>query len=376
MIFVDKYLYQIGQKLSTNSSDFIILEQIMMNCGQSKTRKGYVCKCLKCDSKFKIFESNIKRGCGCSVCSNHKVKRGYNDLCTKYPDIAKMLLNQNDGYTHLPQSNKIAKWKCPNCGLVIEKQYNVVLRNGLCCPCCSDGFSIPNRFMASVLSCIGINFETEKLFEWSHNKRYDFYIPQINTLIEMQGGQHYQEIAFMRGSQKENDEFKRKIAIDNGITHYICVDARKSDFEYLMNSIKCSELSFLIDFDKVDESKVKENLTTPLSNKVAELWNSGYKIVDISNRLQINRITTRKYLQQAADRGLCDYDKTTAQKRGAKGIGKKKPVICVTTGMKFESALAAEQYYHIRHVGECCNGNLQSAGKYNGIPLCWEFINL
>lgn len=39
-----------------------------------------------------------------------------------------------------------------------------------------------------------IDFIKEKIFDWSDNKRYDFFLPKFNLLIEYNGVQHYKEI--------------------------------------------------------------------------------------------------------------------------------------------------------------------------------------
>lgn len=53
-----------------------------------------------------------------------------------------------------------------------------------------------------------------------------------------------------------------------------------------------------------------------------------------------------------------------------------KRVICVTTGMVFDSIKAAAQYYLMSASGisKCCNGKAKSAGKLpNGQKLVWKF---
>lgn len=72
-------------------------------------------------------------------------------------------------------------------------------------------------------------FENQKKFNDLKDKsylKYDFYLPEKNTLIEFNGKQHYKEIAFFGGrkkflKQKHHDWLKRKYAIKNNIIESI-----------------------------------------------------------------------------------------------------------------------------------------------------------
>ena len=53
-----------------------------------------------------------------------------------------------------------------------------------------------------MLSQLNLSFDREKVFEWSEGdakkaykgrKRYDFYLPASNTIIEVHGAQHYEK---------------------------------------------------------------------------------------------------------------------------------------------------------------------------------------
>jgi hypothetical protein len=77
--------------------------------------KGMTQKVLwKCDLGHEWsaqIHARTRQGHGCPVCSGKKVLPGFNDLATKFPDIAK----EADGWdptTVMPGSNKKLQWKC------------------------------------------------------------------------------------------------------------------------------------------------------------------------------------------------------------------------------------------------------------------------
>lgn len=69
--------------------------------------------------------------------------------------------------------------------------------------------------------------------------RYDFFIPSVNVLIEVDGEQHNPEDARNTLTLQENDEKKNRYAVDNGyILHRISTRPAKTFTDRLMKTIK------------------------------------------------------------------------------------------------------------------------------------------
>ena len=113
--------------------------------------------------------------------------------------------------------------------------------------------SFPERVMAGVLEELGVMYIREKTFSWSFcpnmgmsgPRRYDFYIPSINTIIEVHGAQHYTEAHFADGcrtleEEQANDVLKERLAKSNGIQDYIIVDASRTSMANLRESIEAN----------------------------------------------------------------------------------------------------------------------------------------
>lgn len=72
----------------------------------------------------------------------------------------------------------------------------------------------------------GIEFERQKTFDGCRAKkrlRFDFWLPTYNTLIEIQGLQHYNEKYYNYREMQAHDQTKKDYAATNNITLY-CLD--------------------------------------------------------------------------------------------------------------------------------------------------------
>lgn len=290
-----------------------------------------------------------------------RVVKGKNDLWTTHPEIAKLLLNEDDGYTLSKESHKKTDFKCPNCGVVIRnKHVKAVVKYGLKCPNCSDGISYPEKFVSCLLDFLNVAYIRDAAAHWSGDKRYDFYIENMSLIIEAHGAQHYSlEKAFNKDNARDeafNDAYKRKLALDNGIKNYIELDCRNSDFNYIKNSILNSKLASMFDFDNVDWNQVGQNSLKSKVLEVCDVYNSGIKsTIKIANMLNLHVTTVRDYLGRCADVGLCDYSPD-----------RHKQIICVDTGEIYHSLQAVNDAgFNMSQVSECCHGTAKTCGGYN-----------
>ena len=155
--------------------------------------------------------------------------------------------------------------------------------------------SYPERVMASLLDLLNVNYEREKVFSWSHVqnsgddslngiKRYDFYIPSLSTIIEMHGEQHYSGSFEKIGGrtllqEQENDSIKEKLAKDNGIQHYIVINASISDIKYIRDSIKDNQdFTELLDIQDINWKDVHAGTQTKIDADVEfPLFEESYK---------------------------------------------------------------------------------------------------
>ena len=268
--------------------------------------------------------------------------------------------------------------KCLDCNHI----YDIRETHITSCPMCSDRVSYPEKFIHNLLNQLNVTYEVEKKFDWAGWKRYDIYIPNINTIIEVHGLIHYvnmyKEDLKLR---QQNDIYKYKLAIKNNISKYIVIDARESNINYIKLSVLDSELNNLYDLSQINWLQCHEYATKSIIKQVSDLWNENKTKEEISNLLNIPLSSVAPHLRTADELGYCIYDKYTNYINGKKNSNKVKnqysPVRCINTGEIFESQILASKSYNIYKSGisECCRGRILSAGKHpiTKEPLKWEY---
>jgi len=385
-----RYKYKVGEMFNFKNGTIRITKQIRINKGEKYSDKGYNYECLSCGyCDGEITEFALTKQIGCSVCSGHKVLKGYNDLWTTHFHVASKLFNPEDGYKYTYGSNKKVDFKCLDCGEVIKNKiiYNVV-RQGFSCPRCSDGISYPEKFVYNFFQQLNINFKIQQKFNWSDNKRYDFYIANKNTIVETHGEQHYSKGFYSIHSQKvksleeekENDSSKEELAKENGIDKYIILDCRKSELDWIKNSILNSELARLYDLSKIDWLKCHEYACNSLVKKVCDLWNELKDTKLISKTLTLDKGTVNKYLKQGSSLDWCVYTKESQEKLRNENLRKaiSRKIICINTKEVFDSIIEASKKYNIKDssISHCCKGYRKSIGKHSETKeyLIWMYL--
>ncbi|MCM3387344.1 zinc-ribbon domain-containing protein [Ureibacillus chungkukjangi] len=264
--------------------------------------------------KTKVETRTKNNGTNCPFCQEHcnQVLIGFNDMWTTNPELASLLANPEDGYKYMQSSSKKLDWECPDCGETVRgKSANNVKKQGINCGICKDNLSIGEKIIYSLLIANKHDFVFDGNFDWSKNRRYDFYLPKYNIIIELHGLQHYKQTDRASGrtleEEQENDQYKYEMAVENGIESYIVIDCRKSDFNYIKENVLKSELVSLLNIDEGSfaELSFKSNLLTTMS---WNLWNEGLSVTEIADKLKIYRNTITKYLILGSSLGKCNYN--------------------------------------------------------------------
>lgn len=303
-------------------------------------------------------------------------KIGINDLWTTRPDVAMLLKDTNEGYMNSKSSTKKVEFICPICGVTSLKEIATVSRNGFFCQYCSWEKSFGEKIIRQLLFNLDIDFESEKSFYWSKRKRYDFYLPKYNCIIEVHGAQHYTYTGLSKRSLEEeqlNDNWKMKSAIKNGILkeNYIIIDARNTSIKSIKKQINHSSISDFVNLKHLDWNNVYKQAMNSIMKTACELYkNNNYSTKKIAEKLKISPSTVLRYLNIGYEIGLCEkYNWKNVENDHTKRI------ICITTNELFDSISEAEEKYSITLINGCCTGRYSYRGELNNKPLIWMFYN-
>lgn len=202
------------------------------------------------------------------------------------------------------------KLKCLCCGYKYKTREDRISS----CPVCGVRSSWTERFIFSIFKQAKIDFEVQKEFEWLQNRWYDIYLPKYNAIVEINGIQHYEPIKNPNREQKsaeqqyfeciESDKLKYDAAIKNELSYYV-IDARDQSDLY---NIAKSVLTF-IDFSNISAFECGKFATNNVVKKYCQLWNKGYSIEKIAQKLDCSIGTVQRRLREGNQYNLCDYNK-------------------------------------------------------------------
>jgi len=383
-----QYKYNIGEIIKTKTGEIEILEQIRINKYGKYTQKFYKYLCLVDGNIDELSEYCLNNNVGCNVCHGKKVLKGYNDIATTHPELIKYFVDIEDAYNFTYGTENKIKLKCPDCGYEKEMYISSLIKVGFGCPRCGDKVSYPNKFIRNFLDQLNEEYLPEYSPDWAYikhdnqkingNKIYDIYLPNKNEIWEIHGIQHYEINGFTLcggrtlKEEQENDKIKEELAIYNGITNYIIIDARYSDMEYIKNSLLSISETKRYDLSNIKWEKCHEFACSSLVKTACDLWNSGIKsTLEISQLMKLNRTTIIKYLKQGSKLlGWCDYDSKEEMKNSGSNNGgyNKRKIIQVSLNgefiKKWDSIIDAQNNTKIKGIHRCCQRKSKSSGGF------------
>lgn len=315
MLFND-FKYNVGDILNNkdNNQSIQIIDKQIKNNGKQRL-KTYKYKCLNCGFEGYKSEFDLQvTWCPCCCSSPKVVVKGVNDI----PTIAPWMVSYfQGGYEEAKLYNYNSSKKiypiCPLCGRNKEKPiaiYQIYNTKSIGC-ICGDGISYPNKVMHSILSQLNIDFISEYTEDWTGLSRFDFCIPHLMILIEMDGnlghGKNIFNASKLTESEAENerlaslnrDNFKDSIALEHGYK-IIRINSGISEIDHIKENILNSELIEYLDFSKInwkmcDEFALK-NLVKETCNYYKQHMDESYEFV--SNKFHISKCTVGRYLKK------------------------------------------------------------------------------
>lgn len=293
-----------------------------------------------CKNEWSVSPNHLLQGRGCPICSNPPkvIILGINTIWDTDRWMVDLGISEEDAKKYTRCSNKKITVKCPDCGKEKKIQISNIFQNKNISCSCGDGKSYPEKFVFNLLEQLDIEFETEYSPSWIDNKKYDFYIKDNSCIIETHGEQHYKQTSRrgkgVRTLQEEqaNDKYKRDIALQNEIKHYIEINCRESNIDYIKSSILNSELSQLFDLSIINWNKCAEFANKNIVKEVCDYWNNKKEdetTSDIGKKFNLDRSSITNYLKKGIKLGWCYYNPKEEMRKIARQNGK-------TSGKKVE----------------------------------------
>lgn len=345
-----KFNYDVNDIIIRKKHNLIVIEL------KYDTNKMVKVKCDKCGNLKWIKESLINSGKGsCEYCSNQKVKVGKNDLFTTHPEIINYLKNKNDSHKYTHGTQSYVQCVCPICGSEKKVSVSNLCSNGFHCGVCSDGISLPNKFIRNILKELNIEFISEYSPYYFKGRYSDVFIPSLNLVIEMDGDYGNHKDVYI-------DYWKDFIHLQQGVKT-IRVDLTENynrrEFECLKeNTIKC--LGHVLNLNNLNWKSIFEKSSNSILHEVCKFKNDNeVNSQTIANCFGINVCTVIKYLKLGNDLGLCQYDSFNEKKNNSKRV----MVIDYTNNREdiYESCTYleenSEKLYGVKftHVSEICS---------------------
>lgn len=383
-----KAKYEIGDIISTFDRNLEIIDKECRETIRHKNNKPYKnnrfyykYRCLDCGNEDWIVGYSLySQHCGCNACCipPRKLVVGINDVGTTAPWMTKYFVNSSDSTKYFKFSKAKVDMICPDCKRVHKnKSIHDVYHNGsLTCPC-QDGWSYPNKFMYAMLEQIGVNFQAEKIFDWSDERKYDHYIEYkgMKIITEQHGQQHYFKQFSKNGrtveEEKENDEYKYHLAMNNGIDKYFVIDSSVSSMEHMKKSIDESKLLMLLDktSDEINWVACDEFALSNLVKKICIYKQEHPNVVlrDIADIFHIGYKTVLDYVKKGSKLGWCSYelfDDLRMLREQGKVITNQRPIHCISDGKYYRCSTEFVQEYekeygkhlNARNIRAVCEG--------------------
>lgn len=361
MIYMTKnnYIFKIGDTVNET------LKIVDYYYYKEENKKGYIVQSLYYTDAptYSVREYSLINGTGCAYKTGKRIYEGNSLYSVEH--TRKYLVDIEESKS-ISKSNKTRKVKvrCTECGLEKLSTARVISNKGMYCPLCSKGISYPELFILSYLEVKGIKYIHQKGFKDLPRRKYDFYLPDDNLVIEVHGEQHYEENKIWDFSEtSKSDYVKERFCLDNNIL-YLALPAVESSFESLINIVNNSVLPSIEHNEKEDIiTKMTHNSKYPV-RKMIDLYQKGYSTRQIGERLNIKQATVMYTLKK--------HNIETSLK---------KVVRCITTGEEFNSiAEAQKKYPSAVSISRACTLSSQrklpgTSGKHpKGWKLKWEFV--
>ena len=353
-----RYLYEVDEIVN----DVLKIKK-QLRSKKDNNRKAYMVQSLLYPNapEYMVIEANLKRGDGCRYACGKAVCEE-NSLYS-IEEVRPYLIDIEQAKNVTRHPKKKIDFRCPTCKTVKNMDIRNMVNQGFNCHICSNKTSYPEKFTIEYLEMKGIKYKYQHREESLKNRMFDFYLYDIDTYLECNGIQHYDEKSSWYETANEQDSEKRKWAKTNN-KKVIELDCRYSEFEFICQKINESDLPSITESEKgvLVQNIQKRNLHD--IDSVIGLYKEHKSTYVVSEKTGINHKKVLSILKQS---NVEFWDRV-------------KRVKCINTGVVFDSAQEASEWCGLKHrdsVASAARGVTKSSGKHpvTGEKLKWEYVD-
>ena len=357
-----KFKYPIGFK----TDNYKVVKYRVEAVTDTKIKKYYICQCLHTNELFNRIECNMKYK-GSPFIQGTQGICEQNSLYGKRPDLHLYIKDLEFAKTIREHTKGTITTVCPNCKKERIRNINHFSIYGFSCNICNSNISYPERLMGAVLEYNNINYEYQKVFQDLPNRRFDFYLPESNTVIETHGEQHYvtKKGSYFSYEHTHNSDIIKHTFCQQYQINYIDIDCSKSEYDYIIYNI--------------------------VENLPIDVHINKYKILEIVNNLSFHTDFKDIINKYQEGQSLCsiakEYGKDPtsisnfAKRAGVfKGRSRNKKVRCINTGEVYNGVREATRLVGLSSnasISLACSNKNRTAGKHpiTGEKLRWEYVD-
>lgn len=213
-------------------------------------------KCVHCGKIYESRANDLLLGHYCRECAINDFGMSIRKDQNWFLDRAKKYNKNYNNIEFLSEyegTGRNVKCHCKVCENEWETKASNLIdkRGGTGCPICNQ--SQGELAIRDYLINKGIDFEQQKSFNglvgtYGFPLLFDFYLPNFNMLIEINGEQHYTPIKYFGGTEKfdkqrEHDNKKRKFVKDNGFKLLEIEYKNRADISKMVNILQTNLLN-------------------------------------------------------------------------------------------------------------------------------------
>lgn len=196
---------------------------------------------LKCGNDFETYWGTFSMNGACPYCKKPSKKRMTNDEFLSR--VSKAFSDEYEILTEYSLALEDITIKHRICGKIWKVRASHIMYDGRGgCPFCNMSYG--EYTVQRCLENLNIKFINQKKFDGCKNKHrlpFDFYLPELNAIIEYDGEQHFHAVDYFGGEsqykyQVNNDNIKNKFCEANHIK-LLRIDYTHTSYDDILNII-------------------------------------------------------------------------------------------------------------------------------------------